>query len=97
MALRNGTIKISGQLGNYVGISFAELWIDIEFSGKDENVKGVIIISLDVEVLNRLDLEAGKLFLGRTIVKVDTNILGIQKSMCYRGSNEIKDSIGMGI
>lgn len=38
--------------------------IDIEFSGKDENGK-CVIVSLDVEVLSRLGLDAGKLFFSR--------------------------------
>lgn len=44
--------------------------IDIEFAGKDENEEGVVIGS-DVEVFSRFGLEAGKLFLSRTIVKLD--------------------------
>jgi len=55
---------------DFVRMSFAELGIDIEFSGKDENEKGVII-GLDVEVLSRLGLDPEKLFLGSTIVQVD--------------------------
>lgn len=55
---------------DFVRMSFAELGIDIEFSGKDENEKGVII-GLDVEVLSRLGLDPEKLFLGSTIVRVD--------------------------
>ena len=55
---------------DFVRMSFAELGIDIEFSGKDENEKGVII-GLDVEVVSRLGLDPEKLFLGSTIVRVD--------------------------
>ncbi|WP_029278157.1 GDP-mannose 4,6-dehydratase [Pedobacter borealis] len=55
---------------DFVKMSFAELGIEIEFSGKEENEKGVII-GLDVEVLSGLGLDPAKLFLGSTIVKVD--------------------------
>ena len=54
----------------FVKMSFAELGIEVEFSGKGENEKG-IIIGLDVELLIRLGLESEKLFLGTTVVKVD--------------------------
>jgi len=55
---------------NFVRMSFAELGIAIEFSGKDENEKGVII-GLDVEVVGSLGLDPEKLFLGSTVVRVD--------------------------
>jgi GDPmannose 4,6-dehydratase len=51
-------------------MSFAELGIDIEFSGKDENEKGVII-GLDEALLTQHGLKSDKLFLGSTIVQVD--------------------------
>ncbi|TKC13055.1 GDP-mannose 4,6-dehydratase [Pedobacter polaris] len=55
---------------DFVKMSFAELGIEIEFSGKDENEKGVIV-GLDVELLNSLGLDPTQLFLGTTVVKVD--------------------------
>ncbi|CAH0198451.1 GDP-mannose 4,6-dehydratase [Pedobacter sp. Bi27] len=61
---------ITTTVRDFVRMSFAELGIDIEFSGKDENEKGVII-GLDVEVVSRLGLDPEKLFLGSTVVKVD--------------------------
>ena len=54
----------------FVKMSFAELGIEIEFSGKDENEKGVIV-GLDGELLSRLGLSADKLFLGTTVVRID--------------------------
>ena len=54
----------------FVKMSFAELGIEIEFSGKDENEKGVIV-GLDGELLSRLGINADKLFLGTTVVRVD--------------------------
>lgn len=55
---------------NFVRMSFAELGIAIEFSGKDENEKGVIV-GVDVELASRLGLVPEKLFLGGTVVRVD--------------------------
>jgi len=55
---------------DFVRMSFAELGIAIEFSGKDENEKGVII-GLDVELVSGLGLDPEKLFLGSTVVRVD--------------------------
>ncbi|RZK19190.1 MAG: GDP-mannose 4,6-dehydratase [Pedobacter sp.] len=55
---------------DFVRLSFAELGIEIEFSGKDENEKGVII-GVDAEVASGLGLDPEKLFMGTTVVKVD--------------------------
>jgi len=55
---------------DFVRMSFAELGIEIEFSGKDENEKGVII-GVDVELASSLGLVPEKLFLGSTVVRVD--------------------------
>ena len=55
---------------DFVRMSFAELGIEIEFSGKDENEKGVII-GVDTELVSQLGLDPSKLFLGTTVVKVD--------------------------
>ncbi|TCC94148.1 GDP-mannose 4,6-dehydratase [Pedobacter frigiditerrae] len=61
---------ITTTVRDFVRMSFAELGIDVEFSGKDENEKGVIV-GLDVEVLSRLGLNDDALKLGMTVVKVD--------------------------
>jgi len=55
---------------DFVKMSFAELGIEVEFSGKDENEKGVII-GLDTDLISSLELNPEKLFLGSTVVKVD--------------------------
>ncbi len=55
---------------DFVRMSFAELGIEIEFSGKDENEKGVII-GVDVELISRLGLNPDKIFLGSTVIRVD--------------------------
>lgn len=55
---------------DFVKMSFAELGIEVEFIGKDENEKGVII-DIDPEVVARLGLNASELHLGMEVVKVD--------------------------
>ena len=55
---------------DFVKMSFAELGIEVEFSGKDENEKGVII-NVDVERATELGLNPEQLKLGQTVVKVD--------------------------
>ncbi len=55
---------------DFVKMTFAEMGIDIEFSGKDENEKGVII-NVDEEAVQRLGLNAEGLKLGQTVVRVD--------------------------
>jgi len=62
---------ITTTVRDFVRMSFAELGIDVEFSGKDEHEKGVII-GLDEAVLAQHGLRSDKLFLGSTIVQVDT-------------------------
>jgi GDPmannose 4,6-dehydratase len=61
---------ITTTVRDFVKMSFAELGIDIEFSGKDENEKGVII-DVDQEKAKSLGLSIESLKLGTTVVKVD--------------------------
>ncbi|MGM9476222.1 GDP-mannose 4,6-dehydratase [Pedobacter sp. GSP4] len=61
---------ITTTVRDFVRMSFAELGIEVEFSGKDENEKGVII-GLDEELLLQNGLKSDKLFLGSTVVQVD--------------------------
>lgn len=61
---------ITTTVRDFVKMSFAELGVEIEFSGKDENEKG-IIIDIDDEAISRLGLNSEKLKLGQTVVKVD--------------------------
>lgn len=61
---------ITTTVRDFVRMAFAELGIDVEFSGKDENEKGVIV-GIDVDLLTSLGLNAEKLFLGTTVVRVD--------------------------
>lgn len=61
---------ITTPVRDFVRMSFAELGIEIEFSGKDENEKGVIIDVDDAKV-NQLGLNADKLKPGQTVIRVD--------------------------
>jgi len=54
----------------FIKMSFGELGIEIEFSGKEENEKGVII-DIDQEKVKQLGLNADSLHFGQTVVKVD--------------------------
>ncbi|MBC6110566.1 GDP-mannose 4,6-dehydratase [Pedobacter fastidiosus] len=55
---------------DFVRMSFAELGIEVEFSGKDENEKGVII-DIDEEKVKELGLNSENLKFGQTVIKVD--------------------------
>jgi GDPmannose 4,6-dehydratase len=55
---------------DFVKMSFAELGIEVEFSGKDEHEKGVII-DIDEAKVESLKLKAEILKPGTTVVKVD--------------------------
>lgn len=54
----------------FVRMSFEELGITVEFSGKDEHEKGVII-DVDQEKAKSLGLNIERLKMGQTVVKVD--------------------------
>lgn len=55
---------------DFVRMSFAELGIEIEFSGKGVSEKGVII-DRDDERLQELGIDLNQIKLGQTVVKVD--------------------------
>ncbi|MET3112914.1 GDPmannose 4,6-dehydratase [Pedobacter sp. CG_S7] len=61
---------ITTTVRDFVKMSFAELGITIEFIGKDENEKGVII-DLDPEIVAQLGLNASAIHLGMEVIKVD--------------------------
>jgi GDPmannose 4,6-dehydratase len=54
----------------FVKMAFGELGIEVEFSGKNENEKGVII-DIDQQRIEELGLNADFLKFGQTVVKVD--------------------------
>ncbi|MDB5005717.1 MAG: GDP-mannose 4,6-dehydratase [Mucilaginibacter sp.] len=55
----------------FIKMAFNELGIEVEFSGKDENERGVII-DIDEEKFEQLGLNADALKFGQTVVKVDS-------------------------
>lgn len=55
---------------DFIKMSFAELGVEVEFSGKDEHEKGVII-DIDEKKIEELGLNADALKFGQTVVKVD--------------------------
>lgn len=55
---------------DFVKMSFAELGIEVEFSGKDEQEKGVII-DIDEEKCKSLGIDPNAMKFGQTVVKVD--------------------------
>lgn len=61
---------ITTTVRDFVRMAFAELGITVEFSGKDEQEKGVII-DIDTEKAALLGLNLDTLKLGNTVVKVD--------------------------
>lgn len=61
---------ITTAVRDFVKMSFAEVGIEIEFSGKDESEKGVII-DRDEERMIALGLDPNLIKMGETVVKVD--------------------------
>jgi len=55
---------------DFIKMAFDELGIEIEFSGKDENERGVII-DVDKQKAEELRLDTESLKMGQTVVKVD--------------------------
>lgn len=62
---------IATSVRGFVKLSFEELGIEIEFAGKGENERGVII-DWNEERLQELELDPDNLKIGQTIVKVDS-------------------------
>lgn len=62
---------IATSVRDFVKLSFEELGIEIEFAGKGENERGVII-DWNEERLQELELDSDQLKIGQTIVKVDS-------------------------
>jgi GDPmannose 4,6-dehydratase len=55
----------------FIKMAFNELGIEVEFSGKDENERGVII-DIDQQKVVELGLNAEALKFGQTVVKIDS-------------------------
>lgn len=61
---------ISTTVRDFVRMSFAEIGVEIEFSGKAEQEKGVII-DIEQEKMNALGITNSPIRIGQTVVKVD--------------------------
>lgn len=61
---------ITTTVRDFVKMSFAELGIEVEFSGKDQYEKGVII-DIDYEIAKSLGLNTDSLHFGMDVVRVD--------------------------
>lgn len=61
---------ITTTVRDFVRMAFAELGIEVEFSGKDEHERGVII-DVDQEAVQRLGLNPEHLKMGQEVVRVD--------------------------
>ncbi len=61
---------VTTRVREFVRMAFSECGIEVEFSGKDANEKGVII-DIDYVKLAELKIDGEHLKLGQTIVKVD--------------------------
>lgn len=61
---------ITTTVRDFVRLAFSEIGVEVEFSGKDEREKGVII-DIQPERLAELGLKTDNLKLGQTVIKVD--------------------------
>lgn len=61
---------VTTSVRDFVKMSFAELGLEVEFSGKEEQEKGVII-DIDEERCTELGIDPATLKFGQTVVKVD--------------------------
>lgn len=61
---------ITTTVRDFVRMTFSELGIEVEFSGKNESEKGVII-DIDENILKKLNIPVENIKLGQTVVKVD--------------------------
>ena len=61
---------VTTSVRDFIKMAFAELGVEIEFSGKDEHEKGVII-DVDDQKVDELGLNKDALRFGQTVVKVD--------------------------
>ena len=61
---------ITTTVREFIKMAFLELGVEVEFSGKDQNEKGVII-DIDEQKVSELGLNPDALRFGQTVVKVD--------------------------
>ena len=63
-------IGVTTTVRDFIRMAFAELGVEIEFSGKDEREKGVVI-DIDEQRMEELGLNRDALKFGQTVVKID--------------------------
>jgi GDPmannose 4,6-dehydratase len=61
---------VTTSVRDFIRMAFAELGVEIEFSGKDEHEKGVVI-DIDQQRIENLGLNPDALKFGQTVVKID--------------------------
>ncbi len=61
---------ITTTVRDFVRLAFAELGVEVEFSGKEEAEKGVVI-DVNVDKLHECGIDPEQIKLGQTVVKVD--------------------------
>jgi len=61
---------VTTSVRDFIRMAFGELGIEVEFSGKDEHERGVII-DIDQQRIEELGLNADVLRFGQTIIKID--------------------------
>lgn len=79
---------------DFIRMAFAELGVEIEFSGKDEHEKGVII-DVDQQKIEELGLNAEALKFGQTVVKVDSQYFRpTEVDLLIGDATKAKDKLG---
>lgn len=85
---------ITTTVRDFVRLSFAELGIDVEFSGKGEREKGVII-DVDEARLVALGIDTAHIKFGQTVVKVDpTYFRPTEVDMLIGDASKAKHQLG---
>ncbi|TAH00301.1 MAG: hypothetical protein EAZ15_09390 [Sphingobacteriales bacterium] len=90
----NDNLEIT--LRDFLKMAFAELGVEIEFSGKNHYEKGVII-DVDESLANKLGLNLDFLKQGQTVVKIDVNFNHLQmpQNVFLQDYIQVTDSINL--
>ncbi len=73
----NPSVITCTTIRDFVRICFAEIGLEVEFSGKDKNEKGVII-DIDEEKLGELGLKTDTFKFGQTLIRVNPGCIDDQ-------------------
>ncbi len=68
----SATVNPGTSLRDVVRMCFAEVGIEIAFSGKDNHEKGAVI-DIDEELMQQLGLDPNKVRFGQTVVRVNAS------------------------